>query len=222
MGEEERDRLVLAHLPLVEPSARALLNSLPHHAKIHEDDLIQAGRMGLMDAAIRFKPEKGVEFGTFARYRIRGAMLDCLRNVDAVSREHRRTVNRLRRAQHELWSRLGRKPDSEELAQELGVTLQKLAKLLLLASSAEQGLEIFERTADPADLADQVIYRQQMIAIVRKAVERLPERDATIVRLYYWEGKNGREIGEFLGLSQGRISQIMSLCLAKIAGELPS
>lgn len=222
MGEEERNLLVLAHLALVKPAARALSRTLPHHAKIDLEDLIQAGSIGLIDAATRFDPGKGVQFGTFARHKIRGAMLDSLRGIDWASRGTRRGINQLRLAQKELWSKLGRKPDSEELARKMGATVEQMGKLLLVASGGEVSIDISRHfLSDPVQLIDDDICRRQMIELFRNAVNRLKKRDARIMNLYYLRDVNMRQIAKLVGLTEGRISQIIRRNLRKIIEELP-
>lgn len=207
MDADEADRLIIDYLPLVKVIARSMHCSLPFCVPL--DDLIQAGSLGLIQAARRFTPERGFAFKTYATPRIRGAILDHLRGLDWANRPDRQSIKKISAAQENFYARFGRRPDATELAQELKLPLKKLQALLGLACAHPRPIEMFRTIADRAELPDSVIYRRQVQERVRQAVQNLPPVTAQIVRLYYFQGKRMWEIADLIGVNESRISQIL-------------
>lgn len=219
MEEEERNRLVLSHLPLVRRIARAMHPALPPSVDI--DDLIQAGSVGLIDAAQRFQVERGLQFKTYAEKRIRGTILDSLREVDWASRNHRHHLKRIRAAVETFTGRMERKPDSEELATELGMSLENFRKfrrkIYVYFSPLEELRNVADRGWEPAD---ELASRRQLAARLAQLMEHLPERTARIIRLYFWEEKRMWEIAEIIGVNESRVCQILKKALGRLAMKL--
>jgi len=199
--------------PHVEKVARWLARRLPDHVEI--DELVSAGAIGLMEAADRFDPERVVGFEAFAKFRIRGAMLDDLRTRDTLSRDMRRLSNELSEATRKLESQLGRSPDQEDLANALGLNLDELhtRQQKLSGSSVvgidEAGPDLLERTSDSnsPDPFEITAHREALARLV-SGIDDLPEKMQQVISLYYCEDMNLREIGHVLGVTETRVCQI--------------
>jgi RNA polymerase sigma factor for flagellar operon FliA len=208
-----RNEYAAKFFPYIEKVARRLARRLPAHIDI--EDLVSAGVIGLMEAAERFDPSRADRFEAFADFRIRGAMLDELRSRDTLSRDMRRLSNELRDATHRLEAQLGHTPDSEEIANHLGVGMEALfARQQKLSGSTvvgvdDAGSDLLERTADKTgDDPFQNASRREVFDRLAEAIGALPERMQQVMSLYYWEDLNLKEIGSVLGLTESRICQI--------------
>ena len=199
--------------PHVQKVARWLARRLPDHVEI--DELVSAGAIGLMKAAERFDPERVVGFEAFAKFRIRGAMLDDLRTRDTLSRDMRRLSNELNEATRKLEAQLGRSPDQEELANALGLDLdgfhtrqQKLSGSSVVGID-DAGPDLLERTSDcnSPDPFEITAHREVLARLVSE-IDDLPERMQQVISLYYCENMNLREIGHILGVTETRVCQI--------------
>jgi RNA polymerase sigma factor FliA len=204
---ELRNRLVLQYSPLVKYVAGRVRSGLPQ--SVEQNDLISEGVIGLIDAIDRFEPERGLQFQTYAVPRIRGAMVDSLRSSDWVPRSLREKKRDIERAQATLESKLGRTPSDAEVAGELGVSVADLRETYSkvsytnVASIDELGLsdELAPTQSGPhgeLDLGPELL----------EAVGQLAERDRVIVALYYFEGLTLAEIGQVLGVTESRVSQL--------------
>lgn len=223
------DERVNQHAPLVKKLAYHLVGRLP--VSVEADDLIQAGLIGLMEAARHFDPAAGVLFETYASQRIKGAMLDELRAADWLPRQVRRDMKRIEAAIAKLEQRLGRPPIEQELAEELGMALSDYQTLLLDCrghplvhydqfDDEEEGnpLERFmgDEKADPlAGLADSDFRR-----ILVDGIGQLPEREQLVMALYYDEELNLKEIGAVLGVSESRVCQLHSQAIGRLRNKL--
>jgi len=226
-GLVERNRLVMEHLPVVRALAVQIRRRLPAHVEV--DDLIQAGTMGLLDAVNKCDPRKAGAFGTYARHRIRGAILDSLRRSDWASRSHRRNHRRMEEAVQELSTSLQRAPTEAEVAARLGMSLELWRSMLtdlriqLISMSRSQDAED-SRPMDFADKAEnqpESLYaRSQLFAALEGAIKTLPEREQRILDLYYRQEIPMRAISQMFGVHQSRVSQILRAAVKKTAKAL--
>ena len=228
---DARDALLRDNLSLVHHVARKLARSLADDADV--DELVSAGTMGLMSAAESFDASRGLAFSTFAVPRIRGAMLDELRRQDHVPRSVRRKTRSIAQARESLMHALGRTPSSVELADALGVDRDTLFRWSADVESAVQlPLDGHARVArderltradllgDEAELVDDRLAREEEIAAVRDAMLELDDQERTVLALYYFEDLRSREIGELLGVSESRVSQVRARALAQLRAAL--
>ena len=233
-GALDREQLVSQYAPLVKRIAYHLLAKLP--ASVQVDDLVQTGMIGLLDALGRYEDGMGAQFETYAVQRIRGAMLDGLRENDWMPRGLRREMRRVETAVQSLEHQHGRPPSETELAGALGMALADYQKLLqdarghqlvyledLVAAEGEDFLERNVAGASPDPLA--ALEDRGLREALVKAIATLPEREKMVMALYYEEELNLREIGEVLGVTESRVCQLHSQAIARlraaIAGDLP-
>ena len=203
-----RNRLVVQYSPLVKYVAGRMRSRLPH--SVDQDDLVSDGVLGLMDAIERFDPSRGLSFQTFAVPRIRGAIIDGLRSMDFVPRSVRDKVRLVQQASVKLEERLGRLPDDEEIAREVGVPVQQVRDLTKQASSNHANLDDFELADELASAADDSVEQGDVSASLRRVIAELNERDQVVIALYYFEGLTLADIGKVLGVTESRISQVHS------------
>jgi RNA polymerase sigma factor FliA len=234
MDPEERERLILEYAPLVKRVAGRLGMRLPRH--VSQDDLISAGIMGLLDAVEKFSADKGVAFKSYAEFRIRGAMLDELRAMDWVPRSVRKASRRLEAAFSKVEGREMRPATDEEVAEEMGVDMASFYNLLNEArgvslisddelnqsvSRDPHDLRPFKALSElsaenPADTLDLAEIRE----IIAEALERLPKSERTVVSLYYYEELTMKEVGEVMGYTESRISQLHTKAMLRLRGTL--
>lgn len=228
-GKTDVESRIKEFAPLVRKMAYHLATRLP--ASVQIDDIIQAGLIGLMDAANRFEESQGNRFETYATQRIRGAMIDELRQNDWLPRSLRRSLRQIDKAMHTLEQRLGRAPVESEIARELGISLSEYQtqlqeakghQLLHLDDFGEDSGDDFlerhhpdERDDPLARLADSR-FRQALI----DAIELLPEREKLLMSLYYEEEMNFKEIAAVLDVSESRICQLHSQAVARLRTKL--
>jgi RNA polymerase sigma factor for flagellar operon FliA len=213
-----RNRLVVQYSPLVKYVAGRMRSRLPH--SVDQDDLVSDGVLGLMDAIERFDPSRGLSFQTFAVPRIRGAIIDGLRSMDFVPRSVRDKVRIVQQATTKLEERLGRLPDDEEIAREVGVPVQQVRDLAKQASSNHANLDDFELADELASAADDSVERGDVSASLRRVIAELNERDQVVIALYYFEGLTLAEIGKVLGVTESRISQVHSRATSTLRAKL--
>ena len=213
-GSNFSEALILEHLPLVKRIAVHLRARVPRFMEF--DELIQAGMMGLIKAARSYDASKGVAFEGFATIRIKGAMLDEVRRMSylprsavAINRSHDESAS-------ELSSRLGRLPSSSELAEFMGKESDDMERergeaQRFETTSIENMPEVIQNIAeDESQRPDMLMEQSQMHEALENAIAALPERDQLIVSLYYVDELNLREIGETIGVSEARVSQLLS------------
>src|SRR6058998_22296 len=226
-----RDEVLRRHLPLVRRVVQRLAARKPPH--IETDDLVSWGIVGLLDAIVKYDSKKEASFSTYAQFRIRGAILDHLRSLDWVPRSVRQKASLIEKVSHRLEGTLGRPPREEEIAAELGVSLDAYQGLLTkvgemslfsledLGFGAGEERFSFERAVEEGD-ADPLgtLLTLERVAIVTEAIRRLPERERTVVTLYYHEELTMKEVGGVLGLTESRVSQLHSQAVLRMKGYL--
>lgn len=228
----DREQLILEHIPLVRYLVGRMSAKLPQH--LDQQDLMSSAMIGLINAADRFDPSRGVLFKTFAEQHIRGTILDELRSYDVLSRSMRDKYKRLERELHGLEHRLGRHPTSEEVASALEITLDDYFVLLddvhvFTFISLDDSWEGDD--GSPLCLADvlceteaknpqQQVMAKQLAEALGGAIDTLPEKECLAVKLYYNEDLNLKEIGEMLGLTESRISQLISQAMVRLRSRL--
>src|SRR5437763_532066 len=230
VSQEVRDRIVLEHLPLVKAIAIRVHENLPVHVDL--DDLIHAGVLGLFDSVTKFDPSKNVAFHAYAKHRIKGAILDSLRQMDWASRDLRKRQKEVDAATQDLSSKLGRTPDENEMAEQMGVSVQRWRQMQMQLRTV--GLVAANPTADPErDLTqeypaapafqpDHICEHRQLQTTLARAMRCLPERYQKVVFLYYTNEMTMKEIGDLIGVNESRVSQIHKTALKKMAGALRS
>ena len=224
-GQIKKDQLVQRFAPLVKRIAYHLMARLPSSVQV--DDLIQNGMIGLLDAIDRFEAGMGAQFETYAAQRVRGAMLDGLRENDWLPRSLRREFRQIEKAIAQLEQEHGRPPTENELAKALGVSLADYQKMLQDARghqlisfedlSMEGDEDFLERhlvddSGDPSRILEDENIRKSLV----KAIELLPEREKLMMALYYEQDLNLREIGEVMGVTESRVCQLHTQAVARL------
>ena len=229
--EEERQNLLSEHLPLVRHIARRIHERLPRHVPI--EDLVNAGVVGLMDAFQKFDNGRHVQFGSYAKFRIRGAMLDSLRELDWGPRDLRRQSRQIEEAHNKLQAALGRRPTEPELALELRITLPEMRKLLreinaldicslrFISPDGAREIDITEQL--PGGGGDDPLLQcleSETKHLLEQAISELPEKESTVVKLYYFEELTMKEVGVALGVGESRVSQIHSIAVMRLKARM--
>ncbi|MCA3238241.1 MAG: RNA polymerase sigma factor FliA [Curvibacter sp.] len=231
-GQLDRDALIRQYSPLVRRLAHHMMAKLP--PSIQVDDLIQVGLIGLSEALTRYEASQGVQFETFATQRIRGAMIDELRENDWMSRSSRKSQKEIEGALTRLEHRLGRSPTESEIAAELGMALTEYQSLLskvkgtqlvyLEDMSGEEGDDGFldrhmvDNEADPM----QMLRNQRLRGALVQAIKNLPEREQYIMSMYYEQDMNLKEIAAVLGITESRVCQLHSQSIARLRAKMRS
>ena len=225
----EQDQLVQDHLRLVQLVARRMASRLPAHVEL--DDLIHFGVLGLLDAAKKYQPDREVQFKTYAELRIKGAIVDGLRELDWMPRSLRRRKRDIEQAKARLSHRLGREPDRSELAAEMGLSVEELQTALDELEGpgdplSEPGLdETAEGLAgllpdlDTEDAHSQIETRERE-ELVKRAVEALPRKERFVIQLYSFADLTMKEIGTLLNLTESRVSQLHAQAMENLRKEL--
>jgi len=228
-GQINKDQLVQRFAPLVKRIAYHLMARLP--SSVHVDDLVQNGMMGLLDAINRFEAGMGAQFETYAAQRVRGAMLDGLRENDWLPRSLRRDFRRIEVTISQLEQEYGRAPSEIELAKALGMALPDYQKMLqdarghqlisfedLVENDSE---DFFERhLADHSGEPSKILEDENLRQLLVQGIEMLPEREKLMMALYYEQDLNLREIGEVMGVTESRVCQLHTQVVARLRARI--
>ena len=229
MTEEERERLILEHLPQVRLIARRIQERLPDSISL--DDLISTGVLGLISAIDNFNPAHNVKLKTYAEYKIRGAILDSLRGLDWAPRQKRRKSKQIEAAIAVAEQRLQAPPSEEDIAAELSITLDEYHEWLVeirglnLASleyaGGDQGKDLLHYLPDAGDnLPSLLLERAELEKLLAASIELIPEIEKTVLSLYYNEELTLREISQVVKLHESRISQLKSQAIVRLRSHL--
>jgi RNA polymerase sigma factor for flagellar operon FliA len=232
--ERARERLVIAYSPLVKYVAGRMSSGLPGH--VEESDLISYGLGGLISAIERFDLSREIKFETYAITRIRGAIIDELRNLDWVPRSVRARAREIEKINQKLEARFQRAPTDDEMATELGVTIDEFQETLLQISNStivalDELWNVQDATGDQVSLLDtlpdreapdpqQLVDQSELRDRIADAIALLPEREKLVVALYYYENLTLREIGEVLGVTESRVSQLHTKAVLRLRSKL--
>jgi RNA polymerase sigma factor for flagellar operon FliA len=227
----DRNSVINRYVWLVECIARSIAESVPQNVDV--EDLLSAGKMGLIKAVDDFDPSRNAKLETYARIRIKGEILDELRRLDPLPYSTRSKLKQIQRAVEELEGSLGRSPSPSEIAEELGLTTQEISFLLATANSAdlysldeiiEEGRgnlnpELANLAVPPSDPLAR-LERKELEKLLVDAIKELPRNERVLLGLYYYEELRMRDIGEVLGISESRVSQIHSKAILTLRAKL--
>lgn len=228
-GQINKDQLVQQFAPLVKRIAHHLMSRLPSSVQV--EDLVQNGMIGLLDAIDRFEAGMGAQFETYAAQRVRGAMLDGLRENDWLPRSLRRDFRQIEKAIAQLEQENGRPPSESELARSLGVSLAEYQKMLqdarghqlisledLVDDGDEDFLErhLSDASGDPLAILEDESFKRLLV----QGIELLPEREKLMMSLYYEQDLNLREIGEVMGVTESRVCQLHTQAVARLRARV--
>lgn len=227
LGTEEREQLILEHLPQVRLIARRIHERLPDSVNL--EDLVSTGTVGLISAIDRYDPSLNVKLKTYAEYKIRGAILDSLRGLDWAPRQQRRRSKMVEAAVAELGQRLHRSPTEEEIAAELGLSLEEYHEWLVelrglnvgslehAANDEEGGRNLLRFIADSDEAwPSKQFERRELLRILAQAIDRIPSTERTILGLYYQNELTLREIASVVNLHESRVSQLKTQAVIRL------
>lgn len=227
LSAEERERLILEHLPQVRLIARRIHERLPDSVNL--DDLISTGAVGLITAIDRFDPTLGVKLKTYAEYKIRGAILDSLRGLDWAPRQQRKRHKQIEAAISAAEQRLHRTPSEEEIAAQLGVSIDEyhewlvetqglnLGSLEIASPDEESSRDLLNYVADDEEAwPSRIVERSELQKLLAEAITKMPEMEKTVLSLYYYEELTLREISKVVALHESRISQLKSQAILRL------
>jgi RNA polymerase sigma factor for flagellar operon FliA len=231
LNQAERERLLVEQLPQVKYIAKRIHDRLPPHVLL--EDLIHAGILGLIEAMQRFDPARHVELKSYAKHRIHGAILDSLRDLDWSPRPLRRKARRIQEAHQKLSASLGYPPSEFQLAEELGMSLDKFQHLLgelrgldlrsLQSETFEEGSGRGGSTFGSSTAAEDpflLCLRSEMTGFLAEAIGELPERERQLLALYYYEELTMKEVGAVLGIGEARVSQLHSAAVIRLRARM--
>ena len=230
---ENREEVIIRYSPMIKYVANRIAMRLPPHIEV--DDLISVGVLGLMDAISKYDSSRGAKFKTYAEFRVRGAILDELRAMDWVPRSIRQKASSVDKVVQSLQAKLSRSPEDEEVAKEMGISLEQfhttlnetksipvfsLDDLGIAKDSGEQQ-SLLDCLAGKADADPQTQIRlTELKEIIAKAIDTLPEKERLMVSLYYYEELTMKEIGAVLEITESRVSQIHSKAVYRLRTKL--
>jgi len=226
LSAEEREQLILEHLPQVRLIARRIHDRLPGSVSL--DDLVSTGILGLISAIDRFDPTQNVKLKTYAEYKIRGAILDSLRGLDWAPRQQRKRAKQIEAAISAVEQRLHRSPTEEEIAAELGQSIEEYHEWLVdshgltlgsleSASPDEENNNLLKYLADSEDAwPSRLLERNELQNLLAEAISQMPEIEKTVLSLYYHEELTLREISKIVHLHESRISQLKTQAILRL------
>ena len=230
---ENREEVIIQYSPMIKYVANRIAMRLPPHIEV--DDLISVGVLGLMDAISKYDSSRGAKFKTYAEFRVRGAILDELRAMDWVPRSIRQKASNVDKVVQTLQAKLSRSPEDEEVAEEMGISLDQFhdtlneTKSIPIFSLEDLGIaketgeqqSLLDCLAGKADADPQTQVRLvELKEIIAKAIDALPEKERLMVSLYYYEELTMKEIGAVLDITESRVSQIHSKAVYRLRTKL--
>jgi RNA polymerase sigma factor for flagellar operon FliA len=227
LAPEERERLILEHLPQVRLIARRIHERLPESVSL--DDLISTGAVGLISAIDRFDPALNVKLKTYAEYKIRGAILDSLRGLDWAPRQQRKRSKQIEAAISIAEQRLHRVPEEDEIAAQLNLSIDEYHEWLVeirglnigslenAAPDEENSRDLLEYISDDEEgWPSRLLERSELQKLLAEAITRMPDIEKTVLSLYYYEELTLREISKIVHLHESRISQLKSQAVLRL------
>ncbi len=233
LSNSKRDELILEHLPQIKYIAQRISTKLPSHVELN--DLVSAGILGLLDAIEKFDPNRGVKFKTYAELRIKGAILDSLRNLDWAPRSLRKKSKDLERVYRDLEQRLGRPAMDKEVCEAMDISLEEFYELvdqikgLNLGSFQELSGQDEDKNSEPLvkyvpDTPQMdpffVFHKSEIRGILSTAIDALPKKERLVVSLYYFDELTMKEIGKVLGVNESRVSQLHTKAMLRLRTKL--
>ncbi len=231
IDDHEKEELIKSYLPLVRKVVHRLSGRLPKDVDVKE--MLNSGIIGLVDALEKYDPKHETNFSTYAQFRIRGAILDSFRSQDWLPRSLRFKSHKIEEAYQIIEQKLGRPATDEEVADELSMDVEELRKLLgevgsiVMLSFEELGFghgeERFQATEWLASSTEDPLKNLlsgEKVSLIARALDRLPEKERLVISLYFYEELNLKEIGEILGVTESRASQIRSRALIRLKNYL--
>jgi len=230
---ENREEVIIQYSPMIKYVANRIAMRLPPHIEV--DDLISVGVLGLMDAITKYDSSRGAKFKTYAEFRVRGAILDELRSMDWVPRSIRQKASQVDKVVQGLQAKLRRTPEDEEVAKEMGLSLDQFHETLNETKSIPifslEDLGIAKESGDQQSLLDCLAGKAdadpqtqvrlvELKEIIAKAIDALPEKERLMVSLYYYEELTMKEIGAVLDITESRVSQIHSKAVYRLRTKL--
>ena len=230
---ENREEVIIQYSPMIKYVANRIAMRLPPHIEV--DDLISVGVLGLMDAISKYDSSRGAKFKTYAEFRVRGAILDELRSMDWVPRSIRQKASKVDKVVQGLQAKLRRTPEDEEVAKEMGLSLDQFHETLNETKSIPifslEDLGIAKESGDQQSLLDCLAGKAdadpqtqvrlvELKEIIAKAIDALPEKERLMVSLYYYEELTMKEIGAVLDITESRVSQIHSKAVYRLRTKL--
>ena len=231
--ESEREALIMEHMPQIKYIAQRISTKLPAHVELN--DLISTGVLGLLDAIEKFDPNRGVKFKTYAELRIKGAILDSLRNLDWAPRSLRKKSKELEKVLHDLEQRLGRPATDKDICDEMNISLEEFYELvdqikgLNLGSFQELVGHDDDKSGDPlvsyvpdAPQMDPffMFHKSEIKGILAEAIDLLPKKERLVISLYYFDELTMKEIGKVLGVNESRVSQLHTKAMLRLRSKL--
>jgi len=233
ISPENRDEVIKEYAPMIKYVANRIALRLPPHIEV--DDLISVGVLGLIDAISKYDSTRGAKFKTYAEFRVRGAILDELRSMDWVPRSVRQKASSMDAIVQKLQAEMGRPPEDEEVAKEMGVSMDEFYGAVNQTRSMPllslEDLGISKDTGEQQSLLDCLAGKSEadpqtqlrlteLKGIIAKAIDTLPEKERLMISLYYYEELTMKEIGEVLGITESRVSQIHSKAVFRLRSKL--
>lgn len=231
ISDAEREELIRSFLPLVKRVVHRLAGRLPSEVDVKE--MLNSGIIGLVDALEKYDPRHETNFSTYAQFRIRGAILDSFRSQDWAPRSLRHKAHKLEAAYQRLEQENGRPAEDEEVAKALGIEVDELQKMLgevsgvVMLSFEELGFGHGEERFQAEEWLPSVkpdplnkLLDTERVEIIARALDRLPEKERLVITLYFYEELNLKEIGEIIGVTESRASQIRSRALLRLRSYL--
>lgn len=228
---KDRERLLFDHLPLVQHVARQIYYRLPKHVVF--EDLVQAGMLGLLDACMKYDCNRNVQFGVYAKTRIRGSILDSLREFDSAPRSLRRFARQAEQARFILRGTLAREPVEAEVAAQLKMPLKKFQscrrELDCLATSSlsldndweDSPRDLLDHATSPQEQSpDRIRLHTELTDRLRAVIAQLPNRQREVLSLYYEQDLTMKEVGAALGIGESRVSQLHSVAIIGLRERL--